>query len=441
MVVRDKGAANLPFVLLILCGVFLRALRYFISPMHDIWTYILWGQRVASFGWESGYTGTYFPIAWQLFSFHIELGDYLDVTYQYIFSVLGAIAEIFVLYLLVRMLNREMISRRTVLLIWLNPLLIVTYVTGYVDSYMVAWSLLLFYFTQKSFQSNSKLAKSNFHMMGLGAICSIGLMYKPQSAALVVFYTLGIIFLLMNNWFRLRNLKSVTLHLTFFLVPIFLMILFWARVLDPKNLARGTGRILEDILLSSGQGGSGLSFNMPNIWHLVARLERLPGQRVYEVAGTQTQHIVAAAASAIAAIVLIYLASKRMFRTSELLTWEYLVVCSTAVLIFVPMFGTNAHENHFVIGAVALNLIGQKSPSLKPFRSSMLLLTFVYSAFLALNIFGDYVVQSDTYSWLWDSAVFDFTCLVLSLGISILLFRQMSRSESLKRLDVGLSNN
>ena len=168
------------YIPLLVLGIVIRLISLLTKGMEDVDVMINWGLNISNLGWDKGYLAIYFPTSHLIFNTIIEISKVFDFEVFNLFTIIRLSSDVLFLLLLVYLNKLRFLSKRIVLLIWLNPLLLVLTLSGYTDTFSITLllaSLVSLYVYQ---ERNNK-----YFAIISGFIFAFFLFLKPQSFLLM----------------------------------------------------------------------------------------------------------------------------------------------------------------------------------------------------------------------------------------------------------------
>ena len=222
------------YISLIFFGILIRAISLLTKGMEDVDVMINWGINVSNLGWDKGYLAIYFPTSHLIFNAIVELSSSFNLEVFKLFTFVRLCSDLILLLLLLFLSKSGFLTKKIVLLIWLNPLLLVLSLSGYTDTFSI--TLLTTGFVFLFFHQRGKY---RFYALISGFFLGFFLFLKPQTLLLMVYlFFFVLIFILIGlRKEGMCDRISVTFSLVF---PIFLIFCSYAVMLSsPTKLTCG----------------------------------------------------------------------------------------------------------------------------------------------------------------------------------------------------------
>lgn len=222
------------YVSLVILGILIRAISLFTKGMEDVDVMINWGLNIFNLGWDKGYLAIYFPTSHLIFNAIVEISNAFDFEIFNLFTTIRLLSDLIFLFLLIYLNKNGFLSKRTVMLLWLNPLLLVLSLSGYTDTFSITLltaSLVFLYIYQKEHKK--------IYPFIAGIFLGLFLFLKPQTLLLMGYL---FFFILIFVFLNFRN-KNLSYNMWFFISLIFPSILifcFYSLMLSsPTKLSCG----------------------------------------------------------------------------------------------------------------------------------------------------------------------------------------------------------
>lgn len=313
---------------------------------NDMNAYIAWGRQVYSSGLAASYVGQYYPLQYQLFGFAQFVGESTGLSVVSAYKLLALALDLGAFLLLIDILGQLNLDTRWALVYWLQPYFLAISWLGYVDAEFTFFVLLAVDLMLRSRTIRGFLIAG----IPLGA----AFLMKPQASLLV-----GVALALALAALITRKRSERALCLAALLSGPVLWFLaytayfeahgksltFLARSYSPKQLALNS---------------PALTANMINIWYPIADRLRHPGQQIYQVVGSGTDHRLG---EVVALLLLAAIVASIARRPSQRLGLD-VAICFALSAAVLPMVATRAHENHFfaaaTLGIIPLAMIASR---------------------------------------------------------------------------------
>lgn len=365
---------------------------------NDMDTALGWGRTLLDKGLVKGYSGSNFPIAFQIyeglvwFDRQVGLDGYASMKGLNLLCDLGTFALLRVL------LRRWGLNPDWAFAYWISPYFLVMWWLGY-DHFqlglIVVGCVLL-------------IDAERWWLASL--VLGVAFLQRPQAQALVLALAAFAALVGLPIWRRERSLRAalterrVRASLILLVGPAVLWVAyaawFWTGGRDGGFLLRSYGEV--------SAFSPALSANMLNVWALVGEAYRHPGEQLSAVHGPGVFHAIAAVIGAAAMLGGIWLIARRSAERPFGQTALLLFALGSVVL---PNVYTRAHDVHFFLGAV---LVVPLVALQREHRRAVLAVLAAYLLLQALNSFGIYgfgqtALSSDqpfdAFVHFWDPAV------------------------------------
>ena len=201
--IKNAKLSNFKFYyFFLIIGILIRFISLETKGMEDVDVMINWGISISSLGWDKGYLAIYFPTSHLIFNTIVELSTLFSIEVFTLFSIVRLLSDVVFVLLLIYLNNVGVMSRKIVLLIWLNPLLITLTLSGYTDTFsitLIAACLVSLYLFQ--------MKKNSFFGWQSGFLLAFFIFLKPQTLLLTsfLFFFLILYTLVYSKSFKLIN--------------------------------------------------------------------------------------------------------------------------------------------------------------------------------------------------------------------------------------------
>lgn len=214
------------FISLISFGVIIRLIPLLTKGTSDVDEMISWIEKIEVNGWSGGYSGIYFPSSYLIFYIVYKVSQITSGNVFLIFAFVRFLFEIIFLATLLYAVRNKFISKKLLVLLWLNPLFIVLSFAGYTDIFSLSMWFLFVYLVYKSQMSEKNKVVS---LIFLGTIFAFFAYLKPQTIYLAL---LTMFFLALYYLFNQKNLKIlIAIFLGFFVA-----FLLYGKLLNPPTI-------------------------------------------------------------------------------------------------------------------------------------------------------------------------------------------------------------
>jgi hypothetical protein len=218
----------------LIIGILVRFISLDTKGMEDVDVMINWGVSISSLGWDQGYLAIYFPTSHFIFNIIVELATLFNIEVFSLFSIVRLLSDVIFILLLIYLNNLGVVSRKIVLLIWLNPLLITLTLSGYTDTFSITLitaclvSLHLF-----------QLKNTFFFGWQSGFLLAFFIFLKPQTLLLTsfLFFFLTLYILVYSKSFKL--IKRIYILIPLFFPSVILFALYSVLLSSPTKLSCG----------------------------------------------------------------------------------------------------------------------------------------------------------------------------------------------------------
>ena len=329
----------------------------------DAGVYLDWGRAVANTGLADAYRADYLPLQFQVLGSISALTDLFGIREVVALKSVNLGCDLGCFALIVVLLQRWAINPAFALVYWLTP-----YVAGldwlsYVDFQLGLFALLAVVVIS--------FGNRPVDFMIAGIPLAAALLMKPQSYALLAM--LGL-FVLMRALVE-RRVIGLRRWLLLFVAPIAFVGLY---SLYFSINGHGSTFVLSS-LVGVKDVQPVLSGNMPNLWFIVGHFYEMDG--AVATGSAVYEPIAAVATLAVLSVLSFEIARNAAGRSTGV---NVLLLFAAASLI-VPMTMTQAHENHFFLGAMfgSVLMVIARDWRFTVALSTLLLLQFV-------NLFGSY---------------------------------------------------
>jgi hypothetical protein len=134
--ITDNAKSRL-YVSLIIFGISIRAISLLTKGMEDVDVMVNWGINVSNLGWDKGYLAIYFPTSHLIFNAIVEVSNSFNLEVFNLFTVVRLFSDLIFLFLLLYLNKSGFLTKKFVVLIWLNPLLLILTLSGYTDTFSI----------------------------------------------------------------------------------------------------------------------------------------------------------------------------------------------------------------------------------------------------------------------------------------------------------------
>jgi hypothetical protein len=342
----------------------------------DMDTALSWGHALLRNGLVDGYTGSNFPIAFQLYEGLVWFADKVGMNEYTAMKSLDLVCDVGTFFALRALLRGWALSPDWAFLYWLSPYYLVMYWLGYDHFQMGLIVVVCLLAIQR--------ARSDAGWLLASAVLGVAFLQRPQVQVLVAVLGLYVAVVaverrrdgarraLWNERTRPALLLLVGPAVLFAAYSLW----FWIGGRYALYLAREYAGL--------GVYSPSLSANMLNVWAMVAEGYRSGGEKLYMVERPEIFHTIAAVIGGVALVGGVWLIARRAERRPFSLTVLYLFAYGAILL---PNVYTRAHENHFFLGG----LLAVPLVALLPRRAlalSALLATLALQGFNAFGIYG-----------------------------------------------------
>lgn len=389
-----------------------------------------WGHTLLERGLVDGYTGSNFPIAFQVYEGLIWLAGQLDVGDYLAMKALNLLSDVGTFLALRLLLRRWGLDPRWAFAYWLSPYFLVMAWLGYDHFQMGLLVVVVLLLIDRAWRRGTPAAwaLASFAM-------GVGFLQRPQFQALVAALGVFVAIVALGRLRRRGSLRdaaanAVTAPALWLMVgPVLLFgvytLWFWIGGRDAFFLLRSYGSI--------SAFSPAFSANMLNLWAMVAEAYRSGDEQLTTVSRPQYWHQVAAVLALATLLLGTWAIARRADRRPFPLTALYLFAFSSIAL---PHVYTRAHENHFFLGALLLVPLVAVAHR----RRGLLLAGAATSILQAFNMFAIYgfgavgATSSATAveirsQWTWD-ARFVAAAVVMALFLTLLwLLRPLAGRE------------
>lgn len=356
----------------------------------DMDTALGWGHTLLHVGLVRGYTGSNFPIAFQVYEGLVTVADHLGIKEYAAMKGFDVLCDLATFRLLRVLLGRWGLDRRWAFAYWISPYFLVMQWLGYDHFQMgllvVAVLILIDVAWRRGMPTAWALAS---------LVMGVGFLQRPQFQALVGALIVYVAIVAIERLRRRERLRAALVNratapaLWLLAGPVALFaaysIWFWAGGKYASFLAHSYASV--------SAFSPALSANMLNVWAMVAEAYRHGPEQLTMVHGPQVWHTVAAVLGVLVLVGGTWLIARRHERRPFPLTALYLFAFASIAL---PNVYTRAHENHFFLGALLLvpllALLQRRAGLLAAFVATTLLQAF---NMFAIYGFGQVTQTSD----------------------------------------------
>ena len=233
--IKNPKLSNFQFYyFFLIIGILVRFISLETKGMEDVDVMINWGISISTLGWDKGYLAIYFPTSHLIFNTIVELSTLFSIEVFTLFSIVRLLSDVVFVLLLIYLNNVGAMSRKIVLLIWLNPLLITLTLSGYTDTFsitLIAACLVSLYLFQ--------MKKTSFFGWQSGFLLAFFIFLKPQTLLLTgfLFFFLILYTLFYSKSFKL--IKRIYVLIPLFFPSVILFALYSALLSSPTKLSCG----------------------------------------------------------------------------------------------------------------------------------------------------------------------------------------------------------
>lgn len=375
-----------------------------------------WGRTLLRVGLVDGYTGSNFPIAFQIYEGLVWFARQVGMDGYAAMKALNLACDLGTFWGLRALLRGWDLDPRWAFAYWLSPYFLVMAWLGYDHFQMgliVVVTLLL-----------AQRVRSTRGWLLVSVPFGIGFLQRPQVQALVgaVAAYAGIVAL--DAWRREgRSVRAAVWHertrraLLLLVVPAVLFVVytvwFWAGGKDALYLTHAYQQI--------AAFSPALSANMLNVWQMVAELYRHGDEQLSTVRGPGALHALAGAISAVALLAGVWfiVRSERPGRPFSV-TLLYLFALGAIVM---PNLYTRAHDNHLFLGLVLVVPLVAMLPARRGAALAVVGATTVLQAFNSWALYGfGSVTLSLSHPFVDVRSVWTFGVRFVAAGVSAGLF-------------------
>jgi hypothetical protein len=165
------------WVALFAAGLAVRVIGLFHFGMVDVHSYVAWAKTLDLKGLAEAYSGTYFPLQWQIFQLCVALSEGGGLKIWQGIKLVSVGFELATFALLAHMLRRWRANPAWALLYWCHPWFLATSFLGYIDSQITFFSLLALL--------GAEAARGPRGFAIAGIPLGIAFVVKPQAVMLV----------------------------------------------------------------------------------------------------------------------------------------------------------------------------------------------------------------------------------------------------------------
>jgi hypothetical protein len=370
---------------------------------NDMDTALGWGHALLAHGLVAGYSGSNFPIAFQLYEGLVAFADWAGIREYAAMKGLDLLCDLATFWLLRVLLRRRGLDPAWAFLYWISPYFLVMSWLGY-DHFQLGLLVV-----------GCLVLLDAGRLWWASLVLGIAFVQRPQAqvlvAALVVYAAVAL----------LRGRRDEARPALVMLVgPAVLWcgyaLWFLAGGKDAFFLVRSYGEI--------SAFSPALSANMLNVWGVVGELYRKPGEQLYQVTGPQAFHTIAALVGGALLLAGTWAIARRAAERPFSDTVTYLFALGAILL---PNVYTRAHDPHFFLGAV---LVVPLVAALRERRPLLLAVLGAYLLLQAMNSFGIYGFGQTALSYHQPFDAFEhfwtFRVRAIASGISTVLFVAMA---------------
>lgn len=350
----------------------------------DMDTALGWGHTLLRVGLVEGYTGSNFPIAFQIYEGLVWTADHLGIKDYAAMKWLNLLCDLGTFWGLRALLRGWGASPDWAFLYWLSPYFLVMYWLGFDHFQMGLIVVVTLLLMQRAGSARGWLLAS----VPLG----IAFLQRPQVNVLVAALGAYAAIVAFEEWRATRRLWPAVWNertrpaLLLLVFPVLLFgaysVWFWAGGKDALYLARAYGGL--------SAFSPALSANMLNIWAMVAEAYRSGTEQLPTIRGWGGFHALAGVLSAAAMLAGVWAIARRSRERPFSLTALYLFALGSIVL---PNVYTRAHENHYFLGLVLLVPLVALMPIRRGALLTVLAATTALQGFNAWAIYGFGQVQ------------------------------------------------
>jgi hypothetical protein len=231
--ITDNAKSRL-YVSLIIFGISIRAISLLTKGMEDVDVMVNWGINVSNLGWDKGYLAIYFPTSHLIFNAIVEVSNSFNLEVFNLFTVVRLFSDLIFLFLLLYLNKSGFLTKKFVVLIWLNPLLLILTLSGYTDTFSITLLTSSLVFLLIYQRNNNKL-----YSLLTGIFLGLFLFLKPQTL-LLIFYLF--FFILIFNLIGLKKEKFLDKFWVFcnLIFPsLFIFCLYSIMLSSPTKLTCG----------------------------------------------------------------------------------------------------------------------------------------------------------------------------------------------------------
>jgi hypothetical protein len=314
----------------------------------DMDTALGWGHTLLHVGLVRGYTGSNFPIAFQLYEGLVTLADHLGVNEYLAMKSFDLACDVGTFFLLRVLLRRWDVNPAWAFAYWLSPYFLVMTWLGYDHFQMglLVVGLLLAIDRAWRRQTVGTWALAAFVM-------GIGFLQRPQFQALVAALALYGGFVAIDHLRRRAPLRAALVNRE--TAPVLWLLGGAAVFFAGYSIWFWVGGKYATFLVHSYATVSAfspaLSANMLNVWAMVAEAYRHGPEQLTMVTGPHYWHLVAGLLGIVVLLGGTWLIARRHAQRPFPLTALYLFAFASLAL---PNVYTRAHENHFFLAALLL---------------------------------------------------------------------------------------
>jgi hypothetical protein len=393
-----------------------------------------WGRDLLDRGLIDGYTGSNFPVAFQIYEGVVWVAREIGMKGYAAMKWTNLLCDVAVFFLLRTTLRRWGASPDWAFLYWISPYFLVMFWLGYDHFQMTALLLATLMLIDRASTLRGYLLAS----IPLG----IGFVQRPQVEACIAVLAIYVALLALERLKRREGLvrsvwnEETRPALALLVGPVVLFGLYslWFFV-HGEDLFRLTRAYLEIPAYSPA-----LSANMLNVWAAVGEAYRRPGETLPAVHDPAIYHSIAGLLGLGALVAGTWLivrtrATRPFGRTA------FLLFALGAIVL--PNIYTRAHDNHFFLGAVmVIPLLAVLARRERRLALAVLVPYLVLNAWNSFSLYGfGQISVSTAQPFLWIRSQFtdefrlgaSVFCAALFLALMVTLRPVLERTRTISR--------